>query len=680
MRILAGIKKMLGIEKVIAEGGKLKLTAEQQDKLQEVFGDKLETVLAQGAAELEAETRLAQQQADAEARSEAEQQRIADLEAKLAEKTAAEHQTADELRRAQETIKAMVEEPEKKVQAQVISPQPGRVRDFAIAGHTQTHLFGVDHDLYDRSLIYNRIGQQRDFKRVLRGTDEEMASIKRAANEFGAMLGERYKELSFPNRLPALRKAYKEAKETGNWERFAAAGDIDITDITTQIPSGFLTRRMDVLLMYMEELLMVDDIFPVEFNILDGAIVGYNALSDSLTQSSQEDESVASGITEQTSQIARVKDVMLIYKHANMKQLERYYWADLWRADGSYPIKFTFIEWLTVQIMRKQMNEKNERVVTGVFVAPTPGSKQFFKYAADGVWTTHERLRGENRVYEVDTVNDYDSTTFIDAVESFVEQVFLLIGTGSLVGWTLHVNALHIPWYLAGYRNKYGVDQDFDGERLIIRNSGLNIPIQGVPNMGSNRYDMCITKAGNYRQLRNISGEEFNYRFRNPDLFSILQHSESKEGTAPMWQGRDYATQAALKQAVTRTRATNTKIFSSVPYTALAADATTADALANRYFQTIANTGPINFTTISNAIAGVLYRIETGSLTNATTVNKAGDFDQITASFVPVAVGDYLRVIYDPVAGKFLEYDRKVNGVIAANPGPLQAPAYVEQI
>ena len=120
-------------------------------------------------------------------------------------------------------------------------------------------------------------------------------------------------------------------------------------------------------------------------------------------------------------------------------------------------------------------------------------------------------------------------------------------------------------------------------------------------------------------------------------------------------------------------------VFVNYPVTLLADGATTAEGSVNNMFQTVANAGATALTDFTNATEGVLYTIVCGNLTNATTIAKANKFSTLTTAWTPTAVGDYLKVIYDPIGAKFYDYSRKVGGVIAINTA-LVAPEYVEAL
>ena len=164
----------------------------------------------------------------------------------------------------------------------------------------------------------------------------------------------------------------------------------------------------------------------------------------------------------------------------------------------------------------------------------------------------------------------------------------------------------------------------------------------------------------------------FNYRTEQA-LEELVVASWFAEGSGAFRPGKAYASTAALVAAAGR----HTTIYANLPATSLADGATTADALVNRFFFTIANTGATALLDITSAAQGILYRIQTASLTNATTIAQAAKFSTITAAWNPVALGDYLEVIYDKPNAKFYEYARVVNGVYTKN-AALVAPEYIE--
>jgi hypothetical protein len=101
-------------------------------------------------------------------------------------------------------------------------------------------------------------------------------------------------------------------------------------------------------------------------------------------------------------------------------------------------------------------------------------------------------------------------------------------------------------------------------------------------------------------------------------------------------------------------------IFLTDPVTVLAPDATTANGAVNYLFETDENTEATAITDITNAEEGVVYRITCGNTTNASTIAKALKFSDISAAWIPTAVGDYIEVYYNSTTNKFIEVARKV--------------------
>jgi len=90
----------------------------------------------------------------------------------------------------------------------------------------------------------------------------------------------------------------------------------------------------------------------------------------------------------------------------------------------------------------------------------------------------------------------------------------------------------------------------------------------------------------------------------------------------------------------------------------LAPNATTANGADGVNFLTGTNTGATNLTDITNAVDGTVYTITGGGGTpNATTVNKAGKFSRI-ASNITLANDVFIKVMYVAATDNFIEVAR----------------------
>jgi hypothetical protein len=634
---------LFGIEKLtLNKEGKLDISDTQMQKLKEEDNDKADAIIKGAEAYLVYEKELQETKQELIAKKSEATQKDAEIEA-----------LRQELYQKETVIETLSHEPEQKKPMDIIKSDFRTDQRWRGGRHTAAFAFGLEHEFYATSKWYNRLAI--DKKPEGKRTKKEIALLDEEFGSYGEALSKRIAELH----------------NTGELQRLAAAGDIDYTDLASALGSYYYVRRQDALISYILNLPTVTNVFPLHFGIQDGEVLIDSFEGRSFSQPYQSGE-IASGSFKMAPHIAQVKDVMFKYKFTDLKGLETQYIGYLNR-EGSSPIKFSFIEWIVSECAKIINNEKNVRRIKGVRVEPTPSSAAHFNYASDGVLTTLERYIHENRVYVFEDKNEYSVSTIIDYFKAMAQDFERMLGIGTSQGYSLYFNANHKNMYLDGYREKYKTNLDFNGELMEIKNAG-GINLKLIPNMGNDRYDVFITKDSNFEILELVAGEMFNLYFERR-LETMWACSYGKEGSAAVQPGKAETTLAAKLAA----EGHHTIIFANKPYTALLADATAAVAADNRYFRTIANSGATSFLGFTGAKPGVLYKLECGSLTNATAIAKAAKFSTLTSAWTPAAVGDYIRVIYDPTGDKFYDYDRVTNGVYAKNTA-LIAPAYVESI
>ena len=253
-------------------------------------------------------------------------------------------------------------------------------------------------------------------------------------------------------------------------------------------------------------------------------------------------------------------------------------------------------------------------------------------------------------------------TQMVDYLEAFADMLIEKLnplGIKPAKDLTIFVNDNHKHWYRAQYRTKYNLNLDFDGV-FDAKLQDSNISLTWVPNMGS--LDWCFASPpGNIQTIEYIPGEMFSVYFERR-LNNVYAQATWKEGTAAGFAGKLVATQALLDHD---DHLDQQWIWAPKPQNLVVADATTLDASKGVWHGTIANTVATNLTDILNSEVGVMYTIECTALADASTVNKAGNFDQITADYAPAAIGDRLVVV--KVGAKFYEVCRVVNEVLSYN-------------
>ena len=242
--------------------------------------------------------------------------------------------------------------------------------------------------------------------------------------------------------------------------------------------------------------------------------------------------------------------------------------------------------------------------------------------------------------YTADNIGDV-LTAFMDRLSEVVKNP---------AEYAVYVNAKHMPWFKAWYKENYGQLANFSGVEFVVPNH--ENPIVFVPAMGNLPF-IFATIPGNIQPLENVPGEAYKVGFQR-DLESVWAFSYWKDGAGATFSGVPRKTLAELEAA----DYANQIIFMNWPAVDLAAGATTANAKDGIIFRTGANTGATTLTDIANAREGVIYRIEIGTAANATKIAKSGKFSEISAAWSPTAAGEYIKLYYDAETQKFHDVAR----------------------
>lgn len=527
-------------------------------------------------------------------------------------------------------------------------------RVLGACAHSETHLFGIDHPLYARSQWFNQTTVTRQLTDTALSTSQVNA-FSEAFNEFTRSLCARVQTLDNTNQLRML-----------DFKQMATgAFAIDYGSLNIKFGEEYLVRRQDMIIAYLRTLKSVDHIFPWRSGIQDGEVIPVAGFGE-FSQRYQAGE-VFKGSARITYEIARVSDAMIKYKFEDLIQLEKQYIGDL-NKEGSDVMKWTFIEWLMVNIYKSMFNEQVRRRVVGVLVPIQKDVENPAMFAADGALRAIERVEEECKVLPFKDLKTYTKSTIVDYIETMFEEVNKVLP--SLDGMKLFINEKHVPWYRQGFRDKYGTDTDYTGPKMQAIDYSLEQFVP-VPNMDYNDYKMWITFPGNVESLQHLPSEMYNIYFERR-LEALLVMSRWKEGSALQMAGLQCANETELEQ-------TNRKyqwLFTNYPVTVLGADIDSIDASVNTQFLTSDNTKATAITNIMKSSPERVIKIICGGKTNATKINKAGKFKKITADWIPTAVGDYIKLypelhvvekkvgnktlmVTEPT-GNWLELERKV--------------------
>lgn len=510
-------------------------------------------------------------------------------------------------------------------------------------GTTKTHLFGIEHNMFNMSDRWNKITHNPNIAKLSDPSDEDFVAFQATTKKFGASLADRYRFLKENNLLDV------EKLNSGFTNDFSQLENAGLGD-------QYMILRQDALIARILQIPTVYDLFPRRYGVQDRELMT-TAYFTELSQAWQEGQ-VFKGSMELQPELGYVDDSMFKTKFGPLKEIERMYIGYL-NTDGSDPIKWGMIEWQLLNMYKVLVNEQNKRVIRGCFVNPVKGEPGSYLNAGTGLIYTLIRYIHENKLYpHSDTIyNSYDETTMLDAVTAFIDDVKKNPDEDfTLEDKFLYLNKRHIDWWKRCIRNKFGKDTDFSGPDSYLHVvPDSDVRIKWVSNMANLKW-MFIQEHGNLQALEFVPGEMLGVKF-DSEMEMVRVWSTWKEGFSAFIVGKQFNTLAELAD---NNRSQQT-IFMNHPATVLEADASKANASENFWFITAENSADTTLAEIEGAKKGIVYLIETGSETNPTRIAKSGKFADITDAWTPVKKGDYLMVVLKS-NGNFMELERCVNG------------------
>lgn len=520
------------------------------------------------------------------------------------------------------------------------------------SAHTDTHLFGIESDYFRRGNWWNDLVATGKGKESYR--DNDATDFRAAFNNYAKDFQARAAELAETNQIGLLDYS----------KMIKGESYLDYSKMNSKL-GEYVVRRMDTIIAYLRTLKSVAGIFPVVSNV-QNKMTAPTAFFEELSQSYKSGH-IFKGAVNFDGEIYHVDDVMFKFFFDDPKQLEKEY-IGYKNREGSNPMKWGLFEWCIVHFGTLLFNEQQRRRVVGVKVPRQGDFPQPAMFGADGAIRAIQRVEEELKVLPFEDLKLYDSSTFVDYLETMWEKVLAILPNTE--GYRIHANEKHRPWYLKGYRAKYGKDADFTGVRDSIADLSPEA-IVWVPNMSMIDYKIWIVKPGNVENYEDKPNEMYALYFQQ-DLEQLILASWWKEGSGVLAPGVQFASKSDLIASGRKMQ----WLFTNYPVVVLAADATTVDGSLAYEFQTGANTGATALTDITNASVERVYKIICGSLTNKTTIAKSGNFAGITAAWTPTAVGDYIKLYAElqettitvngkskkvvTPTGKFLELARKV--------------------
>lgn len=516
-------------------------------------------------------------------------------------------------------------------------------------GTSKTHLFGIEHPMFDLKKRWNTIASNPAYA-TLHDPDDDTdgKAFQSEVRNFGKTLAARY---AFLKKNNLLQPDKLNSGFTNNYTDLANAG----------LGDQYVVLRQDALIARIITLQNVYDLYPRRYGVQDRDLMT-NAFFTEISQAYQPGK-VFKGSMELQPEMAYVDDAMAKVEFGPMKEIERKYIGYL-NTDGSDPVKWGMIEWQLLNIYTQMVSEQNRRRIRGCYIKPENNIPGSYLNSSTGLFYTLVRYMHEYTLlpHSDEAYNDYTETTFLDAVTEMVKDVKSTLDEDiDLEGFAIYLNKNHRDWWINNCRTKYGKDIDFTGPLSYVNVlPDTNLPIKWVPNMGQSKL-IHIQEPGNLQCIEFVPGEMLAFKLQE-FMEQVMAWSTWKEGFSANFVGKHFTNLANLVE----NNYSLQRIFCNKPSTALDADVVAIPAGNQFWFVTSGNTKATALTGITNARKGIVYLVECGNTTNATTIAKAGNFDSISSAYTPTKVGDYIMVSLNSV-GKFVDLERCVAGVRTIN-------------
>lgn len=508
-----------------------------------------------------------------------------------------------------------------------------------------SYLFGIEHALFDMKKRWNKITANPALASASEPDEEsDGKAFRKESMAFAKSLQQRYKYHQSRNELGDV-KALASGQFATNYNGVDNAG----------LGDQFVILRQDALIARILELRNLTEYFPVRYGVQDRDVL-FNAFFDEVSQGYQPGEIYKGGM-QLENEMGYVDDAMIKVQFGPMKEIERKYIAYL-NKEGSDPIKWSMIEFCLLNLLKKAQDEQNQRRMRGIYVKPEEGQPSSYLNAGTGIWYTLLRYIHDYSIkpFANKSYNTYTSANMLDAVKEFITDVKTHLTEGmTLDKHVLYLNENHIDWWLANCRETYGKDLDFtgpDGYKNRVPDS--TIQIKWLPYEGKSCW-MFMDIPGNIQFVEYLPGEMFAVKMEE-QMEMVRAWSTWKEGCGAAFTGRKFETKADMDENDYEFQ----QIFTNLPAATIGAD---IDGANGFWHITDAASTATAIDDIKKAKAGVAYCIEIGEgdTKHQLTIAKSDKFANITATWTPTQVGDYIMVILGK-DGKFRELERRVGG------------------
>jgi hypothetical protein len=507
------------------------------------------------------------------------------------------------------------------------------------------------------ALTIEKLTSQIDIMKKLGELDPNATPVAREKGKLNPLdakflLGINKPFMAIDDRHPWNQRAYASLAAREGMQMIATSASFDYSSLSSDLGDYYRIRKQEALQSFLQVLPSIEKLFPLESGYQDQAVLVNLFMDDDFSQAENEQSTFANmvkGSFKFEPEIITMYGVMFAHIFTNLKALEKQ-WIGYLNREGSDVMKWSFIEYILVEVGKKLHNEREQRRVKGKRISPSANVLGTAMGAANGLYTF---LYNQIALFKIKEFVMGSVTS--SNIATILYDMALLIpaevrDSGKLI---CYLPSLFTTYYHKNLETLYGENTDYTPDKMYIKEFP-SIRIQSVPNA-----DMFgrifFTLEGNIKNFEDVPGEMYKFNLEQQD-WSLKVWSSWKESIWAYMVGKKFAS-AAAQDYNHQLIWCNELHYDTAYYLPMTADDATPSVAQHTKLITVANAAATAITTIDDAVVGVPITIKWGNATNAPTIAKSGNFSLITAAITAPAVGDTL-VVVKRSDGKFLEMSR----------------------
>ena len=428
-----------------------------------------------------------------------------------------------------------------------------------------------------------------------------------------------------------------------------ASESLDYTQLQSEL-GEYIVRHQEAIQSFIRVLPSVESFFPLRSGLQNKAVL-VNMFMDEMSMPGNNSDTnfIEKGGFHFEPEILEMYDVEVNHKFSNLKKLEQQ-WIGYLNKEGSQAIKWSFVQYLVQEAVKKLHNEREVRRIRGRRVDRAIGATGPAINASTGfLHYIKEKIAGfQIKPFIVGEWTPANIVEYIFDLSMMIPQAFR--DTGELVAYMSSDAKIY---YDKNFEALYGANSNYTGseERVKFIKS---IKTVGLPNMGYSKR-MVFTIEGNFNLYELESGEYYKFSFEQEDR-KLKLWSDSKEGFAATRVGKKYA--SAAEQTYD-----NQYIFCNDVdepadyYIEMDTNDAAPSASVHSSLKSVNNEAEVSITDIEDVATGAVVRLQCGTTLNKIKILKASpNFSLLATDWIP-NIGDVI-ILQKRADGKFIEVQR----------------------